>query len=163
MTPLGAISVRVWVAVTVMTGLYAAVLQQINAVQPLPYMVNQAAARGQRAFSVLWVTFRGHFNIPLEKFFLPHGCACPQIPLRLHGFACTPTCICIACLPYSVTFAPPSLPWTTFLKQACHVSSARMFYCIYTYSSHISPDLSCPDFSCPTGRDIPHPSSPELL
>ena len=75
MTLLGAISVRVWVAATVMTGLCAAVLQQINAVQPLPYMVNQAAA-----FSVLWVVFRGHFNIPLEIFFFPMDVHAPRFP-----------------------------------------------------------------------------------
>ena len=92
MTLLGAISVRVWAAATVMTGLCAAVLQQINAVQPLPYMVNQAAARGQLELAYNVFILGEHFNIPREKLLLPHGCACPQIPLRLHGFACTPTC-----------------------------------------------------------------------
>ena len=57
MTLLGAISVRVWATAAVMTGLYAAVLQQINAVQPLPYMVSQAAARGQQGFSLQCIMY----------------------------------------------------------------------------------------------------------
>ena len=55
MALLGAKSVRVWAAATVMTGLCAAVLQQINAIQPLPYTVNHLDSGRS------WISLRGAF------------------------------------------------------------------------------------------------------
>ena len=137
MTLLGAISVRVWAAATVMTCLCAAVLQQMNAVQPLPYMVNHLLQHGVQPTMHYGLLLGGILILPLKNFCTPpmDVYICPQISLRLRGFVCTPTCkrYCLftTCpIFYSVSIVPPSLPWTTFLKRnmPCLVQESCIAY-----------------------------------